>query len=167
MFSARVQQTARGVARTLATSTARANQAANPLMEPVAKPPSRIRAVFFGFLAGVTASCGVAYALLTDDIKTSSSALTSSVKALEAEVNQIGSRLAQLDRLDREVSSLEVRCAKRSDIEDIAQRFQKTATHFDSSLEQHKTAVWETQRQLFEALKELNTKAANDNEDSE
>lgn len=44
---------------------------------------------FFGFLAGVTASCGVAYGMLTEDIEKSATSLHRSVAELGEQVSKV------------------------------------------------------------------------------
>jgi hypothetical protein len=45
---------------------------------------------FFGFLAGVTASCGAAYSFLAADIDRASSQIATAVNLVQADVQKVG-----------------------------------------------------------------------------
>eukprot|EP00043_Microstomoeca_roanoka_P010008 m.95291 g.95291 ORF g.95291 m.95291 type:complete len:173 (+) comp14761_c0_seq3:158-676(+) len=130
-------------------------QPENPLLEVSKKQPSRIRAVFFGFLVGVTASGGVAYGMLTEDIERSAAQLNKSVEALGSQVTKMASALEKVETLEQQLQALRTKVATRAEVDALINQVQDHKDELAMTLSQHKAAVWEAQDEMFKAVTRL------------
>ena len=142
--------TAAAAATTTPAKAATPTKAAESiLLESTKKPPSRIRAVFFGFLAGISFSCGVGYIYLTDDINAASVQLQKNVRALTGQVQKVADSLSRVDHLETELAALRAEAARNADFKALREDMLAEKDALRVALAEHKASVWEAQEEMY------------------
>eukprot|EP00040_Diaphanoeca_grandis_P010264 m.52487 g.52487 ORF g.52487 m.52487 type:complete len:172 (-) comp21615_c1_seq2:392-907(-) len=129
--------------RRLSTQTSKDAVDALPkqMLERTEKQPSRIRAVFFGFLAGLATSSSVGYYFFRDEILQTESAVVKEMQALAASVESVASSVEKIEKVQSELNSLKAQVTKKEDLELLRLQFEQEKDHLELTLAEHKDFV--------------------------
>jgi hypothetical protein len=117
--------------------------------------PSRIRAVFFGFLAGLSTAMGTGFYLMRGEIQQSSAALRTNVDVIGEGVFTVAENLKKIDLLTLELTRLKKDVARNEDLQELKTALQKERDELSIQLSEHKARVNTQQKELYEVIEQL------------
>jgi len=118
------------------------------------KAPSRVRAVFFGFLGGVAVSSAVGLFKLNDRINAAADQVLVSVRSLGDDVGQLASATEKIEALEREIQNLKKDAVRRDEVRGLLEQVTKEKADMDVALSTHKREVMLAQEQMFAAIEQ-------------
>eukprot|EP00039_Didymoeca_costata_P019225 m.336703 g.336703 ORF g.336703 m.336703 type:complete len:150 (+) comp17937_c0_seq1:123-572(+) len=123
------------------------------LTEPTTKTPSRIRAVFFGFLGGMAVSSASGYLFISDQVNDMNAAMRADLKRISQSVTQLQDNTDKVEALLREVEKLKSDTAKKTDFSELQEQVTKEKADLNIALAEHKHDIHTAQAQIFEDMK--------------
>eukprot|EP00041_Stephanoeca_diplocostata_P028369 m.802561 g.802561 ORF g.802561 m.802561 type:complete len:173 (-) comp23362_c0_seq3:1796-2314(-) len=132
--------------------------AASVVTETATKPPSRIRAVFFGFLAGVASATVGGYFVLEDEIKVTAAQLKTSVQSINEEIEKVSGWLEAVESLAAEVTWLKSNAARREELAKLAEDVKAEREELELTMAQHKKLVHDAQTEMFAAIDRMQSR---------
>lgn len=121
---------------------------------------NRVRAVFFGFLAGTAGSAFAGYMLVTEEINRGYDKVNGGVAALGQNVEKLTGVAEEVSALRREILHLKKDAAKQSEFRALVEDFTKEKDSLEVAFALHKGAVETEQAKMFNAIKVLQRKGA-------
>mmetsp|Transcript_31939 Transcript_31939/g.83705 ORF Transcript_31939/g.83705 Transcript_31939/m.83705 type:complete len:160 (-) Transcript_31939:206-685(-) len=130
---------------------------AHGLVEQAPARPSRVRAVFFGFLAGMSTTSFTGWYWLQDEIHAATTELKDGASEVHHEISKISSWMSRMDALTSEVERLKNEGVRRDELRAMHEAMKDERAWLETQLGQHKAQVLEAQKDMIIAVERATT----------